>query len=124
MINGTKVICLCGSTRFTNEMLILIWELAKEGILALGWCVLPTNHNANGLEIDHHLAEKEGVADILDELHLRKIDLADEILVVNVGGYIGDGTKREIAYAKSQNKPVNYLEFSRMIWSYESINSM
>ena len=109
MINGTKIVCLCGSTRFTNEMLMLTWELAKKGIMALGWCVLPTNHESDGLEIDHHLAEKEGVADILDELHLRKIDLADVVYIVNVGGYIGEGTKREIAYAKSLNKPIEYL---------------
>lgn len=89
---------------------MLTWEFAKKGIIALGWCVLPTNHRFNGSEIDHHLAEAEGVADILDELHLRKIDLADQVLVVNVGGYIGEGTKREIAYAQSLNKSVVYME--------------
>jgi nucleoside 2-deoxyribosyltransferase len=89
---------------------MLIWEFAKKGILALGWCVLPTNHNPNGSEIDHHLAEKEGVADILDELHLRKIDLADEVFILNVGGYIGKGTKREIGYALMTGKPISYLE--------------
>lgn len=109
MINGTKIVCFCGSTRFTNEMLMLTWELAKRGIIALGWCVLPTNHSPNGSEIDHHLAEREGVADILDELHLRKIDLADEVYIVNVDGYIGDSTKREIAYAEKLNKPIQYL---------------
>lgn len=110
MINGTRVICLSGSTRFTNEMLMLTWDFAKKGIIALGWCVLPTNHRQDGSEIDHHLAEAEGVADILDELHLRKIDLADEVLVVNVGGYIGTGTKREVSYAYKHNKPVRFLE--------------
>lgn len=110
MINGTKVICLSGSTRFTNEMLELIWKFHLEGMVAIGWCVLPSNHNPDGSEVDHHLAEKEGVADLLDELHLRKIDLADEVFVVNVGGYIGDGTRREIAYAEKTGKPVHYLE--------------
>ena len=110
MINGTQVVCICGSTRFTNEMLMLIWEFAKKGIIALGWCVLPTNHNADGSEIDHHLAEKEGVADILDELHLRKIDLADWVYIVNIGGYIGEGTRREIAYALKTGKRVDYHE--------------
>lgn len=109
MIKGTKVICLSGSTRFTNEMLELTWQFHLEGIVAIGWCVLPANHNADGSEVDHHLAEKEGVADLLDELHLRKIDLSDEVFVVNVGGYIGDGTRREIAYAKKTGKPVKYL---------------
>ena len=110
MVNRTNIVCLSGSTRFTNEMLMLTWEFAKKGIIALGWCVLPTNHRFNGSEIDHHLAEAEGVADILDELHLRKIDLADEVLVVNVGGYIGEGTKREIAYATGKGISVRYLE--------------
>ncbi len=110
MNKNPKIVCLCGSTRFTNEMLILIWDYAKSGVIALGWCVLPSNHDANGKEVDHHLAEKEGVADILDELHLRKIDLADEVLIVNKGGYIGEGTRRELSYALSIGKSVNYLE--------------
>ena len=45
----------------------------------------------------------------MDELHLRKIDLADRVLVVNVGGYIGDSTKREIEYATATGKPIAYL---------------
>lgn len=49
-------------------------------------------------------------ADKLDELHLRKIDLADEVCVLNVGGYIGESTRKEIEYAKSLNKPIMYLE--------------
>ena len=47
---------------------------------------------------------------MLDELHLRKIDLADEVYVQNVGGYIGDSTANEIAYATSKGKPIRYLE--------------
>jgi len=46
----------------------------------------------------------------LDELHKRKIDLADEVLVLNVGGYIGDSTRGEIEHAKATGKPVRYLE--------------
>lgn len=110
MINGTKIICLCGSTRFTAEMLNIVWNLAKQGVIALGWCVLFTNHKPNGFELDHHLAEREGVAEVLDSLHLKKIDLADEVMVVNVGGYIGDGTTREIEYAIASGKPIKYLE--------------
>ena len=110
MINGTKVICLCGSTRFSEEMLMLTWEFAKKGIIALGWCIVPAHLRMSRSEVKDHLAEVEGVAEILDELHLRKIDLADEVLVVNVGGYIGEGTKREIAYAQQTGKPVAYME--------------
>jgi hypothetical protein len=110
VINGTKVICLCGSTRFSEEMLMLTWEFAKKGIIALGWCILPVHIRVSRPEVKDHLAEAEGVAGILDELHLRKIDLADEVFVVNVGGYIGEGTKREIAYAQHTNKPVVYMQ--------------
>lgn len=55
------------------------------------------------MPVAHHGAEYEGpgVAAALDELHLRKIDLADEVLVINVGGYIGESTRREIAYAEA-----------------------
>jgi hypothetical protein len=96
-------------------MMMLTWDYAKRGIIALGWCILPSNHNSDGSEIDHHLAEKERVADILDELHLRKIDLADEVLIINIDGYIGEGTKREIKYALEHNKPVRFLEPE---WTY------
>ncbi|MBQ8047409.1 MAG: hypothetical protein IJ196_05745 [Prevotella sp.] len=53
---------------------------------------------------------KPGVKDMLDEMHLRKIDLADEIYVVNVNGYIGESTRREIAYATRCGKKVNYFQ--------------
>lgn len=109
MIYEGKIICLSGSTRYTAEMMMLTWELAKRGIVALGWCILPSNHGPDGSEIDHHLAEKEGIADKLDELHLRKIDLSDEVWVVNVDEYIGAGTQREILYALAHDKPVRYL---------------
>ena len=47
---------------------------------------------------------------MLDDMHKRKIDLSDEIFVINVGGYIGESTKSEIEYAKATGKKVNYLE--------------
>ena len=47
---------------------------------------------------------------MLDDIHKRKIDMSDEIFVINVGGYIGESTKSEIEYAKLTNKKVNYLE--------------
>ena len=110
MINGVEVITLCGSTRFTREMMIKNWELTKQGFVVMGWYILPSNHNNDGSEIDHHLAEKEGVHDILDEMHKRKIDLSDRIHVLNIGGYIGQGTANEISYAKSHGKIITYEE--------------
>jgi hypothetical protein len=47
---------------------------------------------------------------MLDDMHKRKIDMSDEIFVINVGGYIGDSTKSEIEYAKKHGKKINYLE--------------
>jgi hypothetical protein len=54
--------------------------------------------------------ELEETRKMLDELHLRKIDLSDEVYILNVNGYIGEGTRNEINYAKSQNKIIRYLE--------------
>lgn len=52
----------------------------------------------------------EGTKEMLDDMHLRKIDLADEIFVINTGGYIGDSTRKEIEYATASGKLVRYLE--------------
>ena len=52
----------------------------------------------------------EGTKAMLDDMHKRKIDMADEIYVINVGGYIGDSTRSEIEYAGKTGKKVRYLE--------------
>jgi hypothetical protein len=48
--------------------------------------------------------------DVLDALHMRKIDLADRVLIVNPGGYIGESTRREIAYAQASRKPITFTD--------------
>lgn len=116
MINGTKVICLCGSTRFTPEMLILQWNLTKQGNVVLSWCALPDAY-FNGAD-KAHIGDQEGVKEIVDEVHKRKIDLSDEIFVINIGGYIGDSTTSEIAYALEHHKIVKFLEPE---WSYPKL---
>ena len=108
-----SIICLCGSTRFTEQMLIKQWELTKQGHVVLTWCALPNSYfeklpNFDG-DYAHH-GDKEGVKEIVDEVHKRKIDLCDEVLVINIGGYIGSSTRSEIKYALLHNKPVRYLE--------------
>lgn len=103
----TRIVCICGSTRFIGEMAVQTWEFEKRGVIALGPHLLPQWYE--GVQ-EHHQAEAEGVAHIIDELHLRKIDMADEVFVVNVNGYIGERTAAEIAYAKEHGKPVRYLE--------------
>lgn len=52
----------------------------------------------------------EGMKEMLDDMHKRKIDMADEIFVINVGGYIGSSTRSEIEYATATGKTVKYLE--------------
>lgn len=100
------VVCLVGSTRFGDEFEKQNWRLTLEGKIVLSIGVL------KHAPVEHHLGEVLGqeVADFLDELHLRKIDLADEVLVLNVGGYIGESTTREINYAMIHGKIVTFLE--------------
>ena len=103
-----KIICLCGSTRFTDEMLVMQWELTKLGIIVLSWCALPKRYFSG--DDKAHIGDQEGVKKIVETLHLCKIDLADEVFVINKNGYIGESTGREIEYAKANSKPIKYLE--------------
>ncbi len=100
------IVCLCGSTRFTDayHAANLHETLAGNIVLSVG-CDFKS-------DTDLLLAGVLTPADKerLDELHLRKIDMCDEILVINVDGYIGQSTSREIAYAEIHNKRVRYLE--------------
>lgn len=102
-----KIVCFCGSTRFAEYFMIKRWELEKQGIITFGINILPNNYFADG---NAHGAEQENVKDILDELHKRKIDLSDEVFILNVGGYIGESTRSELDYAIKIGKPVKYLE--------------
>ena len=110
VFNGRRprIVCLCGSTRFTEEMLVLQWELTKQGNIVLSWCALPDGYFKGGDRT--HIGDQEGVKESVDEVHKRKIDLADEVFVVNVGGYIGDSTRSEVTYAAMAGKPVRWLE--------------
>lgn len=101
MIKNFKIITLCGSTRFKDAFI----EAQKNLTLAGNIVITVGLFGHSGDEE----VWKPGVKEMLDDMHLRKIDLADEIFVVNVDGYIGESTKREIAYAKSAGKKVNYL---------------
>ena len=96
------IVCLCGSTRFSQafQRANLQETLTGKIVLSIG-CDFKSDE-ALGLPPD--------MKQRLDELHLRKIDLADEILVLNVGGYIGQSTRREIAYARQHGKQVRWLE--------------
>lgn len=105
------IVCLCGSTRFSTA-----FQEANLRETLFGRIVLSIGCNMrNDTEIFGHLSPEEQarIKAELDELHLRKIDLADEVLVLNVGQYVGDSTRREIAYAKSIGKRIRWLEMQR-----------
>lgn len=93
-------VCLCGSTRFPAEFAAANRELTLAGYIVLAPGVFA---HSDGVPI----TEEEKTA--LDALHFAKIDLADEVFVVNPGGYIGASTTNEIAYATRTGKPVRYL---------------
>jgi hypothetical protein len=99
-----QVVCLCGSTRFHEAFAKAQLSETIEGriVLSVG-C-----HNASDEQLG--IAQDSDVKKQLDELHLRKIDMCDQILVLNVNGYVGSSTANEIAYAKSKGKLIRYLE--------------
>jgi len=129
-MNKPTIVCLCGSGRFSEafENANYIETLAGNIVLTIG---VSKHHHEHEItrsvqnsaefrefEATHSHPEcvdwlNERYSQInrdLDELHKRKIDLADEILVLNVGGYIGDSTRSEIEYAQAHNKGIRYLE--------------
>lgn len=112
MINGFKVITLCGSTRFKEEFLEAQKRLTLEGNVVISVGLF--GHSGDDV------VWTDGVKDMLDRQHLAKIDLADEIYVINVGGYIGDSTRREIAYAEYKDKSITYLESCRKPSLYDN----
>jgi hypothetical protein len=100
------IVCLCGSTRFfeTFQEISLQETLAGKIVLSIG-CNLRSDR-----QLWADPAEREAIKKRLDELHLRKIDLANEVLILNVGGYIGDSTRKELEYAIARAKAVRFLE--------------
>ncbi len=102
MIKNYKVITLCGSTKFKEEFMNVQKELTLKGNIVISVGLF--GHSGDD-EV-----WTEGTKEMLDDMHKRKIDMADEIFVINKNGYIGESTKSEIEYAKKTNKKVNYLE--------------
>jgi hypothetical protein len=104
-----SIVVLCGSTRFHAAFQRANYEETMQGkiVLSVGFyanpAVLAQVHGENvGITPEEKLQ--------LDELHKRKIDLADEVLILNVGGYIGESTRSELEYAQLLGKPVRFLE--------------
>src|SRR3954469_7992006 len=106
-----RVITLCGSTTFEAEFADVNQRLTMEGcvVISLGMFSLPE------LPDYDWTADSSGLRRRLREVHLQKIRMADEVYVVDPGGYVGESTRREITYAESLGKPVRYL--SRESWA-------
>ena len=95
MLDRPEIVCICGSARFAAEMREANRDLTLAGVIVV----------APG-EADEVVSDEQKT--VLDALHLCKIDLADRVLVVNPGGYVGESTSREIAYAHATGKPVAF----------------
>ena len=102
MVGRYKVITLCGSTRFKDEFIETQKRLSLQGNIVIS------------VGLFGHSGDKEvwqdGVKEMLDDMHKRKIDMADSIYVIKVGGYIGSSTRSEIENDIAQGKKVEYLE--------------
>ena len=102
MVGKYPVITLCGSTRFKEQFLEAqkLLTLAGNIVISVG--------------LFGHSGDDEfwtdGTKEMLDDMHKRKIDMADSIYVINVGGYIGSSTRSEIEYARATGKEVMFLE--------------
>ncbi|MDO5139413.1 MAG: hypothetical protein Q4D71_13270 [Oscillospiraceae bacterium] len=109
MVGNYKVITLCGSTRFKDEFMEVQKRLTLEGNIVISVGLF--GHSGDN-EVWENMDEGTltRTKEMLDDMHKRKIDMADEIYVINVGGYIGSSTRSEIDYAKGAGKPVQYLE--------------
>ena len=102
MVGKYKVITLCGSTRFKDAFMEAQKRLTLEGNIVISVGLF--GHSGD------EEVWTEGTKEMLDDMHKRKIDMADEIYVINVGGYIGSSTRSEIEYATAKGMPVRYLE--------------
>lgn len=89
-------------------MAVCAWLIERdENAICMGLHLLPWWYSKE--HIPDHLAEHEGCAEQMDELHLRKIDLADEVFIVNIYDYIGDSTSREVGYAMKHGKKIRWF---------------
>lgn len=102
------IVTLCGSTKFKDEFVKQNSRETLSGkiVLSIG-CNMKSDDEGFS---DMTPAEFYEVKKNLDELHKRKIDISDEVLILNVGGYIGESTRSELEYAISKGKKIRWLE--------------
>ena len=98
------IVCLCGSTRFYEAFQVAYFIETLKGNI-----VLSVGFYGGSIHGEHVGITPEDKVK-LDELHLRKIDIADEVYILNCGGYIGESTRRELEYAEALGKTVRFLE--------------
>ena len=109
MIKNYKVITLCGSTKFKEEFMNVQRDLTLKGNIVISVGLFSHSDDSEfweNMDQETLINTKK----MLNDIHKRKIDMSDEIFVINVGGYIGKSTKSEIEYANMTGKKVNYLE--------------
>ena len=109
MVGNYPVVTLCGSTRFKDEFMQAQKRLTLEGRIVISVGLFGHSGDSevwDGMDEGTLTKTKE----MLDDMHKRKIDMADGIYVINVGGYIGSSTRSEIEYALAHGKTVEYLE--------------
>lgn len=113
------VVCLCGSTRFWRQFQRSSLEETMAGriVLSIGAATGTDDEHFGNLPPE----EYDRVKGMLDELHLRKIDLADEVLILNVGDYVGESTRRELFYARTNGKRVRWLVASDRVLPGETV---
>jgi len=100
MVGNYEVVTLCGSTRFKDDFIKIQKELTLRGCIVIS--VGCFGHWGDAISDSQKV--------MLDDMHKRKIDMADTIFVINRDGYIGESTKSEIEYAENQGKTVAYME--------------
>lgn len=102
MVGKYEVVTLCGSTRFKDDFIKVQKQLTLKGCIVIS------------VGLFGHCGDDEvwteGTKEMLDDMHKRKIDMADTIFVINKDGYIGKSTESEIEYAESHGKNIAYLE--------------
>ena len=109
MQGNYPVITLCGSTRFKAEFMEAQKRLTLEGNIVISVGLFGHSGDQEVWDnMDEGTLTK--TKEMLDDMHKRKIDMADSIFVINVGEYIGESTKSEIEYAKTHGKLIEYLE--------------
>lgn len=103
----TKIVTICGSSRFVDVMAVVGWFIERdERAIVLGLHLIPSWYPDCPRD---HLAEHDGVKEQLDALHLRKIDISDEVFVCNVDHYLGESSSREVEYAMASHIPIRWF---------------